>query len=468
MSQGELLALLTQRLGDSIVTDSEILEAARTDRSGKISSARPLCVVEVTSTQQVSELLSIANSTSTPVVTRGGGSGLAGGAIGDQGEIVLSMTKMNKILQISTTDRFAIVQAGVINQDLNLAAQEKGLWFAPDPASRQWSTVGGNIATNAGGLLCAKYGVTRDSVRELTVVLADGEIMTLGHQTVKGVTGYDLASLFVGSEGTLGVITEAKVSLKPADTHPVWTISAVAKTIREAGLAIQKTIEAGLQPSVFELVDEKCAKYIEKYLSLETTKFSGNRLIAQTDGSGAQDMAREIESVWRGLGLDVELQLDGETLIGFRRAMLPALEASGKVLIEDVAVPISAIAEMLVAIREVESEFGINIPTVAHAGDGNLHPNFLYTEDEVPDVIWRAADALFRKAVDLGGTLTGEHGVGLLKRQWLMEELGESQWDLQWRIKKLFDPNLILNPGKVFDPSHLTATKDKLVKKPLK
>ncbi len=451
---GVVLRQLIDALGEAVLTDPKSLAAARTDRSGKTSDFDPICVVEARSTDDVVAVMKIANQTLTPVVTRGAGSGLAGGAIGSLGEIVLSLAKMNKIIEISTENRWAQVQAGVINQDLNLAAQKLGLWFTPDPASRLWSTVGGNIATNAGGLLCAKYGVTREAVRQLTVVMADGEVMTLGHETVKGVTGLDLVGLMVGSEGTLGVITEAKVSLKPVDPHAVTTLSAKAADITLAARAVQETIRHGLQPSVFELIDETCTRYITEHLEGVVLEKSFNMLIAQTDGAGAELLAEKIAQVWRDLGLEVQVEERGEELLSFRRAMLPALEAKGKVLIEDVAVPISKMGEMLQALRDIESQYGILIPTVAHAGDGNLHPNFVYSDEEVPEHIWNAADAIFRKAISLGGTLTGEHGVGLLKRQWLIDELGQSQTKLQWQIKKVFDPNNILNPGKVFDPEH--------------
>ena len=451
---GVVLRQLIDALGEAVLTDPKSLAAARTDRSGKTSDFDPICVVEARSTDDVVAVMKIANQTLTPVVTRGAGSGLAGGAIGSLGEIVLSLAKMNKIIEISTENRWAQVQAGVINQDLNLAAQKLGLWFTPDPASRLWSTVGGNIATNAGGLLCAKYGVTREAVRQLTVVMADGEVMTLGHETVKGVTGLDLVGLMVGSEGTLGVITEAKVSLKPVDPHAVTTLSAKAADITLAARAVQETIRHGLQPSVFELIDETCTRYITEHLEGVVPEKSFNMLIAQTDGAGAELLAEKIAQVWRDLGLEVQVEERGEELLSFRRAMLPALEAKGKVLIEDVAVPISKMGEMLQALRDIESQYGILIPTVAHAGDGNLHPNFVYSDEEVPEHIWNAADAIFRKAISLGGTLTGEHGVGLLKRQWLIDELGQSQTKLQWQIKKVFDPNNILNPGKVFDPEH--------------
>ena len=454
----QVVSRLQQSLGERVVLEISRLAQTQGDKSGQFSNGPPLCLVEASSTADVAEVLRIANETRTPVVPRGGGSGLAGGAIGGPGEIVLSLATMNQIVEISREDRWAVVQAGVINQDLNNAAKEQGLWFAPDPASRHWSTVGGNIATNAGGLLCVKYGVTREAVLDLTVVLASGEILTLGHRTVKGVTGYDLASLMVGSEGTLGVITEARVALKPLDSNPVWTISGQARDIDSATRSVQETISQGRQPAILELMDGPSVGHVAHYLGHTDVATDSAQLIAQTDGAGAEDEAQAIAKIWRKCGLEVEVGKDREDLIDFRRAMHPAMENVGNVLIEDIAVPRSRLGEMFAEIRNIEKEFGVEIPTVAHAGDGNIHPNFIYSGEDVPPHIWAAADALFRRAVALGGTLTGEHGVGLLKRQWMMDELGQRVWDLQWSIKKLFDPNGILNPGKVFDPARLANT----------
>jgi len=441
---------LMRELPRGLILDPQQLLPVMTDKSGQFSSGPPLCLVEALDIEDVVTLVKIASRHRIPVVTRGGGSGLAGGAIGSPGEIVLSLAKMNAILEISAKDRWAVVQAGVINHDLNEAAKAHGLWFTPDPASRKWSTVGGNIATNAGGLLCMKYGVTRESVLELRVVLANGEIMDVGHKSVKGVTGYDLTALMVGSEGTLGIICEARVSLKPLDTHPVWTISGRAPEIGFATQAVEHTISRGLQPAIMELLDEASVRHISELLGLRIEHPGTVQLIAQADGAGSAEEAERIATTWRECGLEVEVGEDRDDLIDFRRAMHPAMEAQGNVLIEDVAVPRSQLSAMFAAIRQIEEDFGIEIPTVAHAGDGNLHPNFLYTGDEVPAEIWSAADALFRQAVALGGTLTGEHGVGLLKKKWLREELGDAQWELQRKIKDLFDPAGILNPGKVF------------------
>lgn len=451
-SLSEVVSRLRDSLGDRVIIDADRLAETQADKSGQVSAAPPLCLVEARSTADVAEVLRIASDTKTPVVTRGGGSGLSGGAIAGEGEIVLSLAEMNRIIEISRDDRWAVVEAGVINQDLNTAAKEQGLWFAPDPASRHWSTIGGNIATNAGGLLCVKYGVTREAVLDLTVVLASGDILTLGHRTVKGVTGYDLSSLMVGSEGTLGIITEARVALKPVDPSPVWTISGTAQDIDRATRAVQETISRGRQPAILELMDAPSVGHVAQYLGRTDIGTGAAQLIGQTDGAAAEAEAQAIAEIWRECGLDVEVGQDRDDLIDFRRAMHPAMEAVGQVLIEDIAVPRSQLGEMFAAIRDIEREFAVEIPTVAHAGDGNLHPNFIYSGSEVPAHIWLAADALFHRAIALGGTLTGEHGVGLLKRQWMMDELGQPLWELQWNIKKLFDPHGILNPGKVFDP----------------
>jgi len=296
-----------------------------------------------------------------------------------------------------------------------------------------------------------KYGVTREAVLDLTVVMASGEVMRVGHRTVKGVTGFDLAALFVGSEGVLGVITQATVALKPVDVNPVWTISGWSQDLDAVTGASSDTIRERARPAILELIDDKAADHISRHLGRDDLPPGATHLIAQTDGPSAQTDAEQIAEIWSKRGLTVDVGEDRDDLIAFRRAMHPAMEKAGQVLIEDVAVPRSQLPQMFAAIRRIEQEFGVEIPTVAHAGDGNLHPNFIYQGDSVPTYIWDAADALFREAVALGGTLTGEHGVGLLKRRWLQDELGDGQWQLQWKIKQLFDPKNILNPGKVFD-----------------
>ena len=447
----DVVLLLRAAVGDSVVTDLEALDAMRSDKSGHRSDGAPLALVNARSVADVQAVMRVATETATPVVTRGAGTGLAGGAIATGGEIVLSTLAMNRILEISVDDALAVVEPGIINGDFNDALAQHGMWFVPDPASRAISTVGGNIATNAGGLLCAKYGVTRESVLGLKVVLADGRLISVGRRTVKGVTGYDLTALMIGSEGTLGIIVEATVKVRQRTLGRVATISAHFDSVETAAAAATAIGVAGVQPAVMELIAESGMAALSSYLELGAVR--GSQLLVQTDGSGAQAEADAALAIIRQCGGIGELTSDeeeGERLFAIRRSFYSAVASLGHVLIEDVCVPRTRLAEMFAVIADIEQRYGIVIPTVAHAGDGNLHPNFILESSEVPPEIWAAADELFLAALRLGGTLTGEHGVGLLKRRWMTDELGEDQLELQRSIKAAFDPLGILNPGKVF------------------
>jgi glycolate oxidase len=449
-----MLEHLISEVGSAVRTDPDALNAARADRSGKVSATAPLAVVEATTIEQVQATMRFASEHGIPVVPRGAGTGLAGGAIGGAGELVLSTERMTRVHEISAEDELAVVEPGVLNGDLNTMLAPRGLWFAPDPASRAISTIGGNIATNAGGLLCAKYGVTREAVLGLKVVLADGRLLELGHRTVKGVTGYDLTALMIGSEGTLAVIVEATLRLRRVPRGTVSTLSAWFGSLADAARASAAIGSAGITPAVLELLDGAALEAIGDHLGLDLAG-RGAQLLMQTDGEGSEAEAAEAATVIRSLGGTAEVTDDrdeGERLFAIRRAFHPAMAARGTVLIEDVAVPRSALAAMFEAITRIEAEYGVVIPTVAHAGDGNLHPNFVFAEPEVPEHVWAAADELFRECLRLGGTLTGEHGVGLLKRRWLRDELGDDSYELQRQLKHVFDPAGILNPGKVFDP----------------
>ena len=434
-------------------TSHEELSRAQADKSGLISGSPPLAVVFPRTVTAAQETLRWANEHGVSVVPRGGGSGLSGGAIGQAGELVISLERMNRILEISVEDRLARVEAGVINSDLDAAAREYGLWFAPDPASRQWSTVGGNIATNAGGLLCAKYGVTRESVLELTVVLMDGRVLRSGHRSVKGVTGFDLVSLFVGSEGLMGLIVEATVKLLPIPRHLPLTLAARFRSISDAAQSCLDISQSGHTPALLELIDAPSLRHIHRYLKMPAPNADEVLLIAQADGADASETIGQFASLCDANGGQVDIGADPEqsdALLALRRSMHPAMESLGRVLIEDVSVPRSQLRAMFEEIRKLEDKWGVEIPTVAHAGDGNLHPNFILDGDEVPDDIWSAADEMFQTAIRLGGTLTGEHGVGSLKKRWLPDELGEEQLAIQRQIKSVFDPKGLLNPGKVF------------------
>ncbi|MGX5681189.1 FAD-binding oxidoreductase [Schumannella luteola] len=448
----DVVALLRDALGDAVSTDDSALSAAREDKSGHVSPSAPLVVVTPRTTADVQAVMRIATQTRTPVVVRGAGTGLAGGAIASEGEIVLSTLAMDQLLEVSRDDELAVVQPGIINAELNAQLAPHGLWFAPDPASRAISTVGGNIATNAGGLLCAKYGVTREAVLGLKVVLADGRLLEFGHRTVKGVTGLDFTALMIGSEGTLGVVVEATVRAKRITPGPVATISASFESVEDAARASAVITASGLAPAIMELIGESAMRRIADYLELDHP--GGSQLIVQFDGPGAVVESEAALASIQSLGGVATLSPDpaeSERLFQVRRSFHPSIARLGHVLIEDVCVPRSALPAMFSAIGEIERKYGIEIPTVAHAGDGNLHPNFVFDGDDVPDHIWAAADEMFLSALRLGGTLTGEHGIGLLKRRWLKDELGDDQLELQRQVKRVFDPLGILNPGKVFE-----------------
>jgi glycolate oxidase len=457
------LAELQAELGEAVRVDDETLNAARADKSGQVAQGRPLAVIEATTIEQVQAALRFATAHRIGVVPRGAGTGLAGAAIGDEGELVLSTRAMDRILEVSIDDELAVVQPGVLNGDLNAQLADRGLWWAPDPASKAISTIGGNIATNAGGLLCAKYGVTREAVLGLKVVLSDGRLISMGHRTVKGVTGYDLTALMIGSEGTLGVVVEATLKLRPLPRGTVATISAAFDSVELAARAAAVIVSSGIKPAIMELLDATALEGIGAYLDIDLGG-RGAQLMIQTDGTGADAEAADVVAVIRSLGGEAELTTDraeGERLFAIRRSFHPAMQARGTVLIEDVAVPRSALPAMFAAIERIEAKYGISIPTVAHAGDGNLHPNFVFGREgetleevdghiQVPEYVWAAADELFLDCLRLGGTLTGEHGVGILKKRWLRDELGDDSFALQRQLKQVFDPLGILNPGKVF------------------
>ncbi|WP_433605840.1 FAD-binding oxidoreductase [Dactylosporangium sp. CA-139114] len=417
-----------------------------TDRSGWRPDGPPRAIVRARTVADVQRTLADANRNGIPVVTRGAGTGLAGGAAAGAGAIVLDVSGLNRILAVDPVDGIARVEPGVVTAELDRAAAEHGLFFAPDPGSVAICTVGGNIATNAGGLRGAKYGVTRDSVLALDVVLADGTLLHLGHDTVKGAVGLDLVGLVVGSEGTLGVVVGATLRLLP---RPPRTATALAHfaSVPDAAAASVALAVAGLRPAVLELVDGKTLGAIDGLRGTDHAGRGAALLLVQTDGFGAEEEIAAVAGVLGRTATAVETTADPATaaeLAAARRDALPAIEAGGPVLIEDIAVPRSRLAEAVDGVHAIAAATGADVYVFAHAGDGNLHP-ILRADAGEPQ---RAADDIFALALALGGTVSAEHGVGLLKRAWLERELGPGPLALQRRIKRLFDPNGILNPGK--------------------
>lgn len=449
-----IVAELASSLDGDVVTDARTLANYRHDEACAASTGEPLCVARARSVADIVATVRWATRHRVPVVPRGAGTGLAGGANASDGCVVLSLDRMTAIREVSVDDHLAQVEPGVRTADLARAAGERGLTYPVELGSGERSTLGGNLATNAGGFRCVKYGSTRDSVLALDVVLADGRRLRTGRRTVKGVTGFDLTSLFVGSEGTLGVIAGATLRLRP---RPVAIPAMSACTFRDATSAARAVIainRAGLAPSLLELVDEVTMRTLEDAEPPGLPVKGAALLIGQFDTPTAGTIARQMAWICRDAGaLSAEVTTDAresERFLDLRRAALAAVERLGRTLVEDFVVPASRLPEMLSAIRAISDGHAVLIATVAHAGDGNLHPAFVFDHDapEVPAGVRAAADDMFRTALSLGGTLTGEHGVGVLKRRWLRHELGDTCLDVHHAIKSALDPLGLMNPGK--------------------
>ena len=450
----ELASKLT---GGRLITDPDVVDGYRRDHADLVKPGAPLAVLLAESVQDVSVALAWAHEHGIPVVPRGAGTGLAGGATATDGCLILSTERMTAIREVSAADQIAVVEAGVITADVDRAAGKVGLMYAPDPSSFETSTIGGNLATNAGGLRCMKYGVTRESVLGLEIVLADGRIIDTGRRTAKGVAGYDLTSLFIGSEGTLGVITSATLKLRPRPVGEPVTVVGSFPSVRAAAEAVSGVVREGIGPSLLELIDRGTLKAISQWKNMALDDGTAAMLVAQADGLDATDCAAAVGAQFAAAGADtVAISSDPKEaaqLLEIRRLALPATERLGQCLVEDVVVPRSQLPEMFEQLEQIAARHEVQVLTVAHAGDGNLHPVFVFapTDDgSVPDNIWAAADEVFRAALNLGGTLTGEHGVGVLKRRWLELELGSDVMDVHRSIKNAMDPTGILNPGKGF------------------
>ena len=448
---GELAAVLPP---GAVLTDLDAMEKYRHDWSKADGAGKPVAVVRAEDASHVQEAVRWAARHAVPVVPRGAGSGLSGGSMAVDGGIVVSLERMRAI-EVDTACQVAVVEPGALNVEVKAAAAEQGLWYPPDPSSYEICSIGGNVATNAGGLCCVKYGVTTDYVLGLDVVLADGTLITLGGKRIKDVAGLSLLKLFVGSEGTLGIVTRAILRLVPAQLARA-TMVATFPDLGSAARAVV-AIRAQLRPSMLELMDRASINAVEDYKSMGLDRTAGALLVAQSDAPAAArslevDLMRtECERAGAIDAFHTDDPDEGELFVQARRAAFPAIEARGALLLEDVGAPVPLLPDLLAGVAEVAEEYGVEIPVVAHAGDGNTHPIIVYDPAD-PDAVDRARSAFDRImacAIALGGTITGEHGVGRTKKAALPDQLGPDVMALTRKIKDALDPQGILNPGAV-------------------
>lgn len=432
--------------------DEQDRRQASVDRSGYVPETYADGVIFAQDIDDVVLAMKLAHEHGATIVPRGAGTGLAAGSSAQAGQIVLDLSRMDKILQIDPVEATAVVQPGVLNAAVNQAAGEHGLFYAPDPASTAICSIGGNIATNAGGMWCAKYGVTRESVLSLLVVLPDGQLLRTGRRTIKGVAGYDMNALMIGSEGTLGIVVEALLRLRPKPKH-TSTLVAYFPDENAAAKAASAVIAERLTPSVLELMCGKTLKAVDAALGTDHQSRGGALLLAQTDGYGAHLEMQALQEAIAPLAGHIEIARDeaqAQALVEARRQAIPSMELLGTASICDIGVPRHRLAEAFAGLQRIEDERGVSIFTIAHAADGNLHPIIVVPEGQsiTSGAPKAALGDMFHLAQLLGGTLTGEHGIGLLKQDWLAEELGETSLALQRRLRAVFDPQGILNPGK--------------------
>lgn len=454
-----LLREIAARLpGLKLLTEPVDRESFRRDETAYLPTGLPLAVALPDTAGQVAELVRLCGRFDVPVVPRGAGTGLSGGAAGIEGALTIAFTRMNRVLEIDHENLLVVTQPGVVNADLKKAVAAEGLFYAPDPASYETCTIGGNLGTNAGGLCCVKYGVTRDAVLGLEVVMADGTLLRLGGRNVKDVAGYGLIPLLVGSQGTLGLVTEATLRLRAAPP-PRATLLAFFPSLEAAGEAVAGITRAGIVPVTLELMDQTTIRAVDDVHRLGLDRDAAAMLLVESDLPGSAAVAEvdaaEAACGAAGAGLVVRAQdaTEAEWLREGRRLAYRALEAQGVARMEDVGVPRSRVPELLRAIEEIAARHRITVGTFGHAGDGNLHPTFVLGRDEAEDAaaarLHAARAELFEAALALGGTVTGEHGIGAVRRDWLVRQRGEPAVEAMRAIKRALDPQGILNPGRV-------------------
>lgn len=450
-----LLAELAARLpAECIQRDQDVVDSYSQDRAIFEGRGTASVLVMPRTTDEVVAAVEAANAADVPVVPRGAGTGLTGAANAVDGCMMVSLHRMKQILEIDTANRLCRVQPGVINSDLKAEVAKHGLFYPPDPASVDMSSIGGNVATNAGGLCCVKYGVTRDYVMGVEVVMADGRVMHTGRKTIKSTTGLDLTGLFVGSEGILGIVTEITLKLVPAPDEPATAV-AYFDELKPAGDAILEVFRQGHEPSVMEIIDQACLRQVEAVYPMELDIDAACLLLIQTEGDDSAASIKKIADICLANGstfvYHVEDPAEGDMLIEVRRKVWPAFETLGKAMLpEDVAVRREHLPELLAGITEISERYDLILPTLGHAGDGNMHPLLLFDAND-PDELARvrsAFDDIIKLSLSLGGTIAAEHGVGTLKRAYVENELDPVQLEVQRKIRTLLDPDGRFNPGK--------------------
>ncbi|MFC9857959.1 MULTISPECIES: FAD-binding oxidoreductase [unclassified Streptomyces] len=441
---------------EALITDPDVTASYAHDMASFCDAGAPAVVVLPRTVEQVQHVMRTATALRVPVVPQGARTGLSGAANASEGCIVLSLVKMDRILEISPVDRIAVVEPGVINAVLTRAVNEHGLHYPPDPSSWETCTIGGNIGTASGGLCCVKYGVTAEYVLGLDVVLADGRLLTTGRRTAKGVAGYDLTRLFVGSEGSLGIVVKAVLALKPQPPRQL-VLAAEFPSAAAACDAVCRIMERGHTPSLLELMDRTTVHAVNAMAGMGLPESTEALLLCAFDTPDPASDLAVVGALCTAAGatevVPAEDAAESELLLQARRMALTALEAvKSATMIDDVCVPRSKLGAMLAGTAAIAEKFDLTIGVCAHAGDGNTHPTVCFDHLD-PDESRRARasfDEIMALGLELGGTITGEHGVGVLKKEWLARELGETGVELQRGIKAAFDPLGLLNPGKLF------------------